>query len=301
MEFRTLEVFRAVATLKSFARAAETLHMTQSAVSQRILNLESEIGDRLLDRTARGASLTPKGHVMLGYAERLLATRAELVEALAEARTLRRMIRLGVSETIAQTWLPTFIGTVSEQYPLITFEIDVDVTSHLRARLVSQELDLCFLLGTVIEPGIENFDLCAYPLCFAASTKLKFRHTPVPAEEISRHPLISFPRATPLYGALQRVFQERSIRAPQIHCSSSVSTMIKMAIDNVGICVLSPILIEEEVRAGRLAVLDTRIRLPTLDYCASFRAAPGMQIVGTIARIASMVASDYAEGHKLDR
>jgi len=222
-------------------------------------------------------------------------------EALAEARTVRRMIRLGVSETIAQTWLPTFIGAVSEQYPLITFEIDVDVTAHLRARLISQELDLCFLLGTVIEPGIDNLALCSYPLCFAASTRLKFRHTPVSVEEIGRHPLISFPRATPLYSALQRMFQERSIRVPQIHCSSSVSTIIKMTIDNVGISMLSSTLIEADVREGRLVVLDTDIRLPTLDYCASFRSAPGMQIVSTVARIASMVASNYAEAHKLDR
>lgn len=298
MEFRTLEVFRAVATLKSFARAAETLHMTQSAVSQRILNLEAEIGDRLLDRTMKGATLTPKGHIVLSYAERLLATRNELIETLSEARTTRRMIRLGVSESIAQTWLPSFIGAVSERHPLITFEIEVDVTSHLRARLLTHEIDLGFLVGKVVEPGIDNVDLCAYPLCFAASTKLKFGRKPVSPQEISRHSLITFPRTTPIYASLINIFEEKGIRAPQIHCSSSVSTIIKMALDNIGISVLAPVLIEEELRDGRLAIIDTAFALPPLDYYASYRVAPGMQIVATIARIASMVASDYAETHK---
>lgn len=301
MEFRTLEVFRAVATLKSFARAAESLYMTQSAVSQRILNLETELGDRLLDRTASGAALTPKGRILLSYAERLLSMRNELIETLAEAGSIRRTIRLGVSETIAQAWLSTFIGMVSEQYPLITFEIDVDVTSNLRRRLLMQEIDLVFLLGEVVEPGIENIELCSYSLCFAASTKLKFDRTPVSIEQISKHPLISFPRNTPLYVSLQRMFQDQSIRAPQLHCSSSVSNIIKMTLDNLGISVLSPFLIEAEIKAGLLTILETEIELPRLDYCASYRVEPGIQTLAAIAQIASMVASDYARAHKLDR
>lgn len=301
MEFRTLEVFCAVANLKSFARAAEALHMTQSAVSQRILNLEADVGDRLLDRTLKGATLTPKGHIMLNYAERLLGMRTELIQTLSEARTVRRTIRLGVSETIAQTWLSTFIGTVSEQYPLITFEIDVDVTSSMRKRLLSQEIDLVLLLGKVIEPGVENVELCSYPLCFAASSKLKFDQTPVPLEQIARHPLITFPRNTPIYTSLQRLFQDASIGVPQIHCSSSVPTIIRMTLDNVGIGVLAPVLIEAEIEAGLLSILETRIELPTLDYCASYRVEPGIQIVAAVAQIASVVASDYARTHKLDR
>jgi DNA-binding transcriptional LysR family regulator len=301
MEFRTLEVFRAVANLKSFARAAESLHMTQSAVSQRILNLEAEVGDRLLDRTVKGTALTPKGHIMLSYAERLLDMRTELIQTLAEARTVRRTIRLGASETIAQTWMSTFIGAVSEQYPLVTFEIDVDVTSNMRKRLLAQEIDLVLLLGKVIEPGVDSIELCSYPLCFAASTKLKFDHSPVPLEQIARHPLITFPRNTPVYTSLQRVFQDNAIRAPQIHCSSSVSNIIKMTLDNVGISVLAPELIEAEIEAGLLSILDTHVELPTQDYCACYRVEPGIQIVAAIAQIASMVASDYAQTHKRNR
>lgn len=301
MEFRTLEVFCAVANLKSFARAAQSLHMTQSAVSQRVLNLEAEVGDRLLDRTMKGTALTPKGHIMLSYAERLLGMRAELIQTLSEARTVRRTIRLGASETIAQTWLSAFIGAVSEQYPLVTFEIDVDVTSNMRKRLLSQEIDLVLLLGKVIEPGVDNIELCSYPLCFAASNRLKFDRRPVSLEQIARHPLITFPRNTPVYTSLQRMFQDNSIRAPQIHCSSSVSNIIKMTLDNVGISVLAPPLIEAEIEAGLLSILDAQVELPTLDYCASYRVEPGIQIVAAIAQIASMVASDYARTHKLDR
>jgi len=148
MEFRTLEVFHAVATTKSFARAAEVLHMTQSAVSQRIASLEAQLGCRVLDCTNRGATLTPKGYILFGYAEKLPATRSELIQTLTEMESESRLIRLCVAETIAQTSLPTFIGAVSVRYPLVIFEIEVDVSTNLRARLLTPAL-----IGTELREG----------------------------------------------------------------------------------------------------------------------------------------------------
>ena len=294
-----MEVFQAVATLKSFGRAAEALHMTQSAVSQRIASLEAELGGRLLDRTNRGAALTPKGQALLGYAETLLATRTEMVQTLADTRAEGRMVRLGVSETLAQTWLPTFIGAVSARYPFITFEIEVDVSSNLRARVVRQEIDLAFLLGRVVEPGIGSIDLCSYPLRFVASAFLAFDETPVTPAAMARHAMICFPRSTVLYAMLQRIFQERSIRMPQIHCSSSVATIIKMTLDRIGISMLTPVLIEAELADGRLVVLDTPVALPRLDYGAAYIIGPGTELLATIAQIASKVAKEYASTHKV--
>ncbi len=294
MEFRTIEVFYAVATLRSFARAAESLHMTQSAVSQRIANLEAEIGARLLERTAKGASLTPKGHIMLVYAERMLTMRTELIQTLADPQISNRLIRLGVADTVAHTWLPTFIGRVNTEYPFITFEIEVDVTSNLRTRLLRQEIDLAFLLGRVMEPGITSIDLCSYPLSFVASTRLRFKERPVRAETISHYPLISFPRTTVLHKALEDVFRERGLRIPRIHSSSSISTIVKMTLDNIGISVISPQAIRPELGEGRLAIVPVDVQLPTLDYTATYGATPGTQLVAALARMAGDVAKQWA-------
>jgi len=294
MEFRTLEVFHAVATLRSFARAADTLCMTQSAVSQRIASLEAEVGERLLDRSFRGASPTAKGEILLHYAERLLKTRAELIQAIAAPQPETRLIRLGVAETIAQTWLPSFIGSVNAQYPFITFEIEVDVSANLRSRVVRQEIDLAFLLGKAIEPGITSIDLCSYPLRFVASSALSFSERPVPLEALGRHALISFPKSTVPYRNLQEMFQERSLKVPQIHASSSVSTIIKMTLDRIGICVIAPILIRQELRDGRLVVLETDMALPTLDFTASFGTAAGGPLMASVAQIARRTAQQWA-------
>ncbi len=294
MDFRTLEVFYSVATLKNFARAAEALHLTQSAVSQRITNLEAEVGGRLLERSSRGTSLTPKGHVLLVYADRLLRTRTELIQAISRPETTSRLIRLGVAETLAQTWLPTFIGSVNAKYPFITFEIDVDVTTSLRARLLRQEIDLAFLLGKVLEPGIASVDLCSYTLSFVSSPDLAFGERPVSVEAMSKYALISFPKNTIPYQAIQELFRERSLGTPRIHSSSSISTIIKMTLDKIGISLITPNVIKSELRDGKLALVDTDLALPTLEYTASYLLSPQDKLVPSLAHIASRVAHRWA-------
>src|ERR1700740_1525433 len=86
VEIAQLEVFLAVAREGGFSRAADKLHRTQSAVSQSIRKLESEIGESLVDRASRDGLLTDAGRVLQEYAERLLNLRDNAREALSELR-----------------------------------------------------------------------------------------------------------------------------------------------------------------------------------------------------------------------
>jgi DNA-binding transcriptional LysR family regulator len=294
LEFRALEAFHSVATLKSFGRAAEALHMTQSAVSQRIAKLEADLGARLLERTTKGPVLTLKGQILLMYADRLLRTRTELVQAIADPRATSRSIRLGVAETIAQTWLPALISSASAQFPFVTFDIETDVTTNLRARLLRQELDLAFLLGAVIEPGFTSLELCSYQLAFVASTKLGLGPRPVSLSAIGSFPLISFTRSTNLYSAMQALFQQHALPMPRIYSSSSISTIIKMTLDGIGVSVITPEAVRPELREGKLVVLDAGVALPSLDYSASYGSPSSGGLVATIAQIAVSMAAEWA-------
>src|SRR5439155_1044140 len=90
MDIAQLEVFLAVAREGGFSRAADKLYRTQSAVSQAIRKLESEIGEALFDRSSRDGQLTDAGHVLQEYAERLLNLRESAREALVELRELQK-------------------------------------------------------------------------------------------------------------------------------------------------------------------------------------------------------------------
>src|SRR5215831_9163707 len=168
LDFRTIETFMWVATLRSFRGAAEKLNTTQPAVSMRIAQLEGELGVRLLERDRRVVAPTPKGQELVGYAERLMRLRAEMIEAVGDRSTMRGIVRLGVSETIVHTWLPSLIERVNAAYPNLELEIEVDISTNLRNRLVTKDLSLALLLGRISNPNIHIRPLCSFPLAFVA-------------------------------------------------------------------------------------------------------------------------------------
>src|SRR5690606_16661383 len=117
VDFKGLETFVWVVTLGSFRGAAQKLNTTQPAISHRITQLEDEFGEKLLTRDSRNVMPTARGRQLLPYAERLLSMRAEMLSVLRDPTEIRGVIRLGVAETIVQTWLPVFIKEVNALYP----------------------------------------------------------------------------------------------------------------------------------------------------------------------------------------
>src|SRR5919201_2943052 len=130
LDFKSIETFLWVANLRSFRGAADKRHTTQPAVSMRISQLEDVLGVRLLERDRRVVAPTPKGQELLGYAERMMRLRAELIEAVGDRSTMRGIVRLGCSETIVHTWLPVLIERMNTAYPNLELEIEVDITPN---------------------------------------------------------------------------------------------------------------------------------------------------------------------------
>ena len=156
LDFRSIETFLWVVKLGSFRGAAQRLNTTQPAISQRIAQLERELGVKLLNRDHRVASPTASGRQMLVYAEKLIGLRAEMLAEVGDRSAMRGVLRLGVAETIVHDWLPRLIKSVNESYPNLSLEIEVDVTPNLHARLLAQEIELAFALGAPSESGIRS-------------------------------------------------------------------------------------------------------------------------------------------------
>ncbi len=293
-DLRSLEVFYWVAKLRSFRRTAERLHTTQPAVSQRIAALEAEFGLKLFDRVARSVSLTPKGRELLDYAERLLRLRAEMMRAVAAPATLSGVMRLGVAETIVHTWLGRFIERVNATFPGITLDIAVDVSPNLRDGLVAHELDLAFLLGPVSQPNMMNYDLCRYPLAFAARSDLDLGPEPITLIRLLERPIITFPKTTRPYLLLREALSRSSLPPPRIFSNSSLSTIIKMTQDGIGSSVIPPVVIRRELEAGSLRLLRTEVDLPELAFTASLPITPDGLIADPVAQLAIEIAKEEA-------
>jgi len=291
IDFKTIETFLWVATLRSFRGAAEKLHTTQPAVSQRIAQLEDLLGVRLLDRDRRAVAPTPKGQELLGYAERLMRLRAEMIEAVGDRSTMRGIVRLGCSETIVHTWLPTLIERVNTAYPNLELEIEVDISPNLRARLVARDLDLALLLGPISDPNIHSRPLCSYPLAFVAGSKVRLPNKPLALEAIAKWPIVTFSRNTHPYIVVRELFTRAGLQVT-IHASASLATVVRMALDGIGIAVIPPAILDNVLGVGKLRQLRTTAKLPNLNFVVSWPSSPDSFAAQKVAEIAVQVARE---------
>src|ERR1700737_2505803 len=103
-DFKSLETFLWVVKLGSFRGAAQRLNTTQPAISQRIAQLEREIGVKLLNRDHRVASPTSSGRQLMVYAEKLIGLRAEMMAEVGDRSAMRGVLRAGGADTLLSPW-----------------------------------------------------------------------------------------------------------------------------------------------------------------------------------------------------
>ena len=296
MDFRSIETFLWVVKLGSFRGAAHRLNTTQPAISQRIAQLERELGVKLLNRDHRVASPTPSGRQMLVYAEKLIGLRAEMMAEVGDRSAMRGVLRLGVAETIVHTWLSQLIKSVNHTYPNVTLEIEVDITPNLSARLLAQEIELAFVVGPLSASGVQNRLLCDYPIGFLASPALGLglHDGRVTREQLAKVPIITFPRKTQPYESVRSLFNRPDLPPIRLHASASLATVIHMAIEGLGIAVIPTAIVENEMTDGRLQLLSTNLQMPLLTFSASWLASPDTVAIERVAELAANLAQGSA-------
>src|SRR5437879_11792425 len=124
MDLHRLEVFAKVAELGSFSRAAEALFLTQPTVSEHVRALEEELGLSRLDRMGRGATPTPAGQLLLGYARRILALSREARQAIEQFQgRMSGQLTVGGSTIPGEYILPALIGQFKAKFPDISISL----------------------------------------------------------------------------------------------------------------------------------------------------------------------------------
>ena len=296
VDFKGLETFVWVATLGSFRGAAQKLHTTQPAISQRIAQLEGELGIKVLQRESRSVTPTPRGRALIVCAEKLLGLRAEMLASVGDVSTVRGVLRLGVAETIVHTWLTKFITRVNKTYPHLALEIEVDISPNLRDRLLAQEIDLALLLGPPSAPSVQSRPLCSYPIAFVASPAIKWPRRAVPLHELVKFPIITFARNTQPYVAIRALLNRRDLPPVRLHASASLATVVRMAIEGLGIALIPPAIVRDELATGKLRLVNTPVQLPDMAFFASWLGTPDTGAAERVAQIAVETAAERLPG-----
>lgn len=286
LKLEHLRTFLAVAKFSSVSRAAETLHLTQPAVTSRIKALEENLGTSLFDRTAVGMNLTKRGDLLLQYAEQFQHLSELVEEHVVGATGVDRLMRLGVSETIAQSWLPDFVGALHKKFPRLKIEISVDISINLREQLLGREIDLAILLGPISDYTIDNVHLPEVPLAWYRSPK-GARDRPV---DLSSIPIATYARNTRPYRELRTELFARFGPDVSMFPSSSLSSCFRMVEAGLAVGALPISLGAALEQEGKLVRFDPGWTPKSLSFSASYLGEPRSHLIETAAQMAHEVA-----------
>lgn len=155
MADRRLQVFFTVARLLSFTKAAESLHMTQPAVTFQVRQLEEYFNTRLFDRTHNRISLTKAGANVYEYAEKIFELYTEMESMVREMTgDIGGSVTIGASTTIAEYMLPSLLGDFRVKYPDVVIHLKVSNTEGVVSMVENNVIDL-----GVVEAPVGNKNL----------------------------------------------------------------------------------------------------------------------------------------------
>ncbi|MDX7952362.1 LysR substrate-binding domain-containing protein [Lichenihabitans sp. Uapishka_5] len=160
MTLDQLRVFVAVAERCHVTRAAEALHMAQSAVSAAVATLEGRGGTKLFHRIGRSIALTEAGTLFLAEARAVLARSEAAERVLADLGGLKRgTLNVRASQTIASYWLPRHLVAFRRAYPGIDVRLKVGNTAEVAAAVHDGAADLGFVEGAIDDPALEAVEV----------------------------------------------------------------------------------------------------------------------------------------------
>lgn len=295
MNYKRLETFVWVASLGSFRKAAERLHTTQPAISARISGLEVELGVKLFEREGGSSPilLTSKGKELLPYIEKILYQTEQLKKRAEISSAYSGVLRLGVSETIVNTWLPDFLARLHKDMPNLDVEMTVDVTANLTTGIKDRTLDLGLLMGPISEPNIVNRELCTFSLSWVASPKLGLPDRLLYLEELAKWPIITYARATKPYVEINQKFRELDGPPAHFFASTSLAACRSLAIESVGISTMPNIMISKELEEGSLRRIRAVWTPSDLTFTASYSDEPFNPLAEVATDIAVTAAQEY--------
>ena len=253
MELYPLKVFLTVATERSFSRAGEKLLRTQPAISIAIQRLESDLKEKLIDRSGRELLLTDAGRVVLEFAKRFQNLESELENSLRELKdNYAGRLAIGANETAALYLIPHI-----EQYRRLFPKVKVQVRRSESSKIPSQLLDGELELGVLsYDPGDEHLltqVLYIDRLALVVSPRHRFSNrADISISELDMETFIAHNVVSPYREAVLREFQRQKVPLNMDVEMPTVETIRRLVQDNEGVAFLPRMCVEQEIKADLL-------------------------------------------------
>ena len=264
-------VFKEVAEAGNITAAAQTLFISQSAVSQSIKQLEAELQTRLFARNSRGVTLTADGRMLYEYVRSAMGLLETGEEKLSQSRDLQMgHLTIGASDTVTSQFLLPYLDRFHRQYPAIHIQIISGRSHKVLGLLQSGKVDIAFASTPQEGASLETFPCLATHSIFVAGAEYPcdFDHV-YTLEEIARFPLILLERKASSRLYLEKYFLQNGLHLnPEIELGAR-SLLVDLAAIGCGVAGVTDEFVRRELESGRLRKLRTSFDIPprSVDLC----------------------------------
>ncbi|HWE64452.1 MAG TPA: LysR family transcriptional regulator [Chloroflexota bacterium] len=253
-----LETFARVAALGNYTRVAEDLHLTQPGVTQQVRALERHFGVRLIDIVGRRPVLTEAGRFLATRAADLLGTVAALEREMVEFAEARGgTLYLGATLTIGAYALPALVSRFTAAYPRVAVSVEIANTAIMAERVRGGALSLALVEGPLedatleIQPFQEDRLLLVVPPGHRFTGRLR-----VAPRELAREPFIWREHGSGTRALAEQALAAAGVRPRTVLELSSGEGVARAVEMGVGVAILSQLVVERAVAAGRLITLQ---------------------------------------------
>jgi DNA-binding transcriptional LysR family regulator len=251
MELHSLRVFLSVTTEKSFSRAAEKMLRTQPAISLSIQRLEAQLGEKLIDRSAKDLLLTDAGKIVLEYARRFENLQGDLENALAELRDKSAgRLTIGANES-STLYLLDHIERFRKKFPKVKVQIRRSLSSRIPAELLDGDLELGILTFDPEDERLISKVIYTDHLAFIVSPLHALAgRAEVSITELGGETFIAHNVVSPYRALVVREFQRYKVPLNMDLEMPTIEAIRKMVQRNEGVAFLPRMVVEDEVQHG---------------------------------------------------
>jgi len=279
----SLIVFYEVARQGSFSKAAETLFISQPAVSKHIKGLEHQLGFVLIQRGKGEFKLTEEGKLLFKEAKRMAHLIREAEDHIERVQKERQgFLKIGTSESYSKCLMPSLLSAFQSAYPLIKISLDVGHSEEIERSLATYRNDLALIAVTKTSSRFVSIPFLKEELVLIVSPSHELAQKErISIREIQRFPFIIRAKGSTTRRVLLEAFKRSGIR-PSLLIEAGSSEFIKQWVsEGKGISVIVKRIVEEEVKRGLLRVIPIEERLTlqvALLYLKEERVNPVIQV-----------------------
>ncbi len=248
MNIKSLEIFVSVASELNMTSVAGQFFMSQSAVSQTIMELERELGVKLFDRINKRISLTEYGKIYLPYAKKILSIHDESLSKLKGINP----VRIGASTSIGIYIMPELIGAFNTEQKSYDISLKIGNTDSILEMLLENSIDIAFVEGNVIDSRFCSEKIWKDEIVFISSCR-RFKNSRVlTTGELSSEDFIIRETGSGTRAIIEEKLMAKKIKLNIRYEFGNTEAIKQAVISDMGISAVSRITIKNELSSGRI-------------------------------------------------